>query len=112
MMPFSAPKRGISDKPLQRAREAAAIIGTNPREPPISMQRDATMRKAKYIQTMEHAAQVAGGYERLAGTLGVSGDELQRWMEGSTAPRPLLFLRVLDLVLNDLEGQTGRGKLP
>ena len=98
MMPFSAPKRGIPDKALQRQGAAAAIIRT--------------MQKAKYIQTMEHAAQVAGGYERLAGALGVSGDELQGWMEGSTAPRPLLFLRVLDLVLNDLERQTGRAKLP
>jgi hypothetical protein len=112
-MRFSAPKRGISDKPLQRAREAAAIIGADPlAEPPISMQRYATIPRAKYIQTMEHAVQVAGGYERLAGALGVSGDELHGWLEGSTAPAPLLFLRVLDLVLNDLERQTGRGKLP
>jgi hypothetical protein len=57
------------------------------------------MGRALYIESVEHAASVAGGYERLAAALGVSIDEVERWSAGSVIPETSLFLRLLEIVL-------------
>jgi hypothetical protein len=61
------------------------------------------MEKAAYIDTLEQATNIAGGYAELAAALGVSRSELDAWVMGSSVPGPALFLRVVDLVLSDLQ---------
>ena len=61
------------------------------------------MEKAAYVQTLEQAANIAGGYPQLAAVLGVTPSELDAWTKGSSVPGPALFLRVIDLVLSDLQ---------
>jgi hypothetical protein len=57
------------------------------------------MGRALYIQSVEDAASVAGGYERLAAELGVGTDEVERWRTGSAIPECSVLLRVIELVL-------------
>jgi len=61
------------------------------------------MQKAAYVETLEQAANIAGGFDELAIILGVTENELTAWTSGSSVPGPALFLRVLDLVLGDLQ---------
>jgi hypothetical protein len=55
--------------------------------------------RALYIQSVEDAASVAGGYERLAAALGVSTDEVERWSAGTAIPEAAVFLRLIDLLV-------------
>jgi len=57
------------------------------------------MGKALYIESVEDAAAIAGGYERLAAALGVSPEEVQSWSAGSAKPESTVFLRLLEIVL-------------
>jgi DNA-binding transcriptional regulator YiaG len=57
------------------------------------------MGKALYIESVEEAASVVGGYERLAAELGVSTEEIQSWSAGSVKPESAVFLRLLEIVL-------------
>jgi DNA-binding transcriptional regulator YdaS (Cro superfamily) len=63
------------------------------------------MDKAAYIQTLEHAATITGGHSELAALLGVTREELLAWTTGSCIPGPALFLRVMEVVLSDLQRQ-------
>jgi hypothetical protein len=56
--------------------------------------------KALYIQSVEDAASIAGGHERLAAVLGVSTDEVERWCSGVSIPECTAFLRIIDLIFN------------
>jgi hypothetical protein len=58
------------------------------------------MGKALYIESVEHAASIAGGYDRLAAELGVSTDEVAQWSAGSAIPECALFLRLLEIILD------------
>ena len=58
------------------------------------------MGKALYIESVEDAAAIAGGYERLAAELGVSTGEVESWSAGSATPECAVFLRLLEIVLN------------
>jgi DNA-binding transcriptional regulator YdaS (Cro superfamily) len=58
------------------------------------------MGKALYIQSVEDAASIAGGHERLAAVLGVSTHEVERWCSGVSIPECTAFLRVIDLIFN------------
>ena len=57
------------------------------------------MGKALYVESVEEAAALAGGYERLAAELGVSTEEVQSWSAGSAKPESAVFLRLLEIVL-------------
>jgi len=52
---------------------------------------------AFYVESVEDAAALAGGYDRLAAALGVSPDVVRGWCAGDAVPDSL-FLRVIDLV--------------
>jgi hypothetical protein len=58
------------------------------------------MGKALYIQSVEDAASIAGGHERLAAVLGVSTHEVERWCSGVSIPECTAFLRVIELIFN------------
>jgi hypothetical protein len=56
------------------------------------------MGRAFYIESVEDAAALAGGYDRLAEALGVSGDEVRGWAAGTAIPELSALLRLIDLV--------------
>ena len=58
------------------------------------------MGKALYIESVEDAAALAGGYERLAAKLGVSAAEVASWSAGSAVPETAVFLRLIEMVLD------------
>ena len=57
------------------------------------------MGRALYIESVEDAAALAGGYERLAEALGVSAAEIRSWSAGNARPESAVFLRLLEIVL-------------
>lgn len=57
------------------------------------------MAKALYIQSVEDAASIAGGYERLAAELGVSADQVRSWCSGASIPECALFLRIIEILV-------------
>jgi hypothetical protein len=58
------------------------------------------MGKALYIQSVEDAAFIAGGYDRLADALGVSIDEVDSWSAGRAIPECAMFLRLIEILLD------------
>jgi hypothetical protein len=53
---------------------------------------------AFYAESVEDAAALAGGHDRLAAVLGVTPAEVRRWCAGACVPDCAIFLRVIDLV--------------
>jgi hypothetical protein len=58
------------------------------------------MGKALYMHSVQDAAAIAGGPERLAEVLGVSAADVARWSCGAAIPECAVFLRVIDIVLH------------
>jgi hypothetical protein len=56
------------------------------------------MGRAFYIESVEDAAALAGGYDRLAEALGVSSEEVRGWAAGTAIPEISALLRLIDLV--------------
>jgi hypothetical protein len=74
----------------------------------------ARMGRSLYIESVEDAAAVVGGYEQLAAELGVSTDEVRNWCTGMTIPESMMFLRLIGLLFrpaalpkSDLSGPAG-----
>jgi hypothetical protein len=65
------------------------------------------MQKAAYVQTLEQAVVIAGGSEKLAAHLGVTQADLDGWAQGASVPGPAMFLRVIDLILGDMQRRLG-----
>jgi hypothetical protein len=66
------------------------------------------MGRAFYIETVEDARALAGGYDKLAQALGVSTEEVKGWAAGSVIPECLVLLRLIDLVtgVSDPKGRS------
>jgi hypothetical protein len=58
------------------------------------------MGRALYIQSVEDAVSVAGGYERLADALCVGTDEIERWRSGAEIPACEVLIRLIEFSLN------------
>jgi hypothetical protein len=56
------------------------------------------MGRAFYIEAVEHAAALAGGYDQLADALGVASEDVRGWAAGSAIPELSALLRLIDLV--------------
>jgi hypothetical protein len=52
-------------------------------------------------RVLRRACDIAGGRERLAGRLDVEMHALEFWMSGRATPPERVFLRVVDIVLED-----------
>jgi hypothetical protein len=63
------------------------------------------MGKAFYVQSVEDAASIAGGYEPLAAELGVSLDEVESWSAGSVIPECAVFLRIIEILVSPARGE-------
>jgi hypothetical protein len=53
------------------------------------------------VQTLQRAAQVAGGVEMLASYLKVRPSRLRLWLQGRVTPPMDVFLRAVDLLTQD-----------
>jgi hypothetical protein len=58
------------------------------------------MGRALYIESVEDAAALAGGYDRLAAALGVSIGEIKSWSAGGAIPDCAVFLRLIEIVVS------------
>jgi hypothetical protein len=56
--------------------------------------------KELYIQSVEDAAAITGGYERLAAALGVSPEQVRNWSAGASIPECAVFLRLIEILLD------------
>lgn len=65
------------------------------------------MGRAFYVESVEDAAAIAGGYDRLAAMLGVSAEEVERWSAGDSIPECEVLLRLIDVVTGSSD-PTGR----
>ncbi len=52
-------------------------------------------------RALERASDIAGGVERLSHRLGIDRHALELWLTGRATPPEAVFLRVVDLVLED-----------
>lgn len=55
------------------------------------------------MRSVDHAAELAGGYEELAARLGVRPEEVMDWSLGLGSPDTATFLFVLDLILQETQ---------
>ena len=60
-----------------------------------------------YSRTLLKAAQLAGGSQKLARHLRVPLADLQKWLGGSDAPPIAVFLKAVDLVLDETSPSGG-----
>jgi hypothetical protein len=54
-----------------------------------------------YAACVSRAAALTGGFEELGTVLGVKPGRLQKWAEGVGAPPDAMFLKIVDLLLDD-----------
>ena len=54
-----------------------------------------------YSRALLRAAELAGGRDKLAYTLRVPKAEIDKWIAGDTKPTRDVFLRVVDLILDE-----------
>ena len=56
-----------------------------------------------YARTLRRAAQIVGGPRELAAQLGVSGDDVVCWLDGTRRVPQEIFLKAVDIVVaNDV----------
>ena len=65
--------------------------------------------KSVQTRTMRAAAKVAGSPTKLRHRLGVRSSDLMDWLSGVQQPPREVFLRAVELVLDDLEGRSPDG---
>jgi hypothetical protein len=58
------------------------------------------MKNDVYIRSFARAAELLGGVDKLAAHLNVSKSHLRWWIKGSGSPPVDLFLRVVDLLMD------------
>lgn len=59
------------------------------------------MAASVYSRAVEKAAALIGGQEQLATYLGVSPEELRKWMADMAKPPLKTFLRIVDLIIDE-----------
>ena len=61
------------------------------------------MSKWLFVVALRRAAEILGGTEALQKYLQVPGSELHRWLAGESVPPKGIFLRVVDVLLEEQE---------
>ena len=73
---------------------------------------DARVSTSVYSRAVRKAAEMVGGRERLARTLQVPLSEIEKWILGEKKPPRELFLRVVDLIVEDSAAAGDAGDPP
>jgi hypothetical protein len=62
-----------------------------------------TLARELSMRSVEHAAELAGGYEALARRLGMRTEQVMDWSLGLDSPDTASFLFVLDLIMQETQ---------
>ena len=65
------------------------------------LRNDAAVTAIVYSRALLRAAELLGGREKLARVLRVPESEIDKWIGGETKPPREVFLRVVDLILDE-----------
>lgn len=65
-----------------------------------------------YSRAVRKAAEMVGGRERLARVLQVPREEIEKWILGEKKPPREMFLRVVDLIIEDAPSSDAAGDPP
>lgn len=65
-----------------------------------------------YSRAVRKAAEMVGGRERLARVLQVPAAEIDKWILGDKRPPREIFLRVVDLLIEDSAGSDAANDAP
>ena len=65
-----------------------------------------------YSRAVRKAAEMLGGREELARALQVAQAEIDRWILGEKKPPREVFLRVVDILIEDSAGNDASGEPP
>jgi len=91
---------------LCRARHSAIILG-----PELRKER---LASSVYSRTLQKAAELSGGRAKLCRHLRVPMAELEKWIEDKAVPPLAIFLRAVDLVIDETPppADSGPGEPP
>ncbi|HET7362830.1 MAG TPA: hypothetical protein VFJ70_04565 [Burkholderiales bacterium] len=70
------------------------------------------MTASVYSRALLRAAELLGGRDQLARVLRVPKDELHKWIAGDAKPPRELFLRVVDIILDETSAAGGPTETP
>ena len=70
------------------------------------------MPASVYSRTLQKAAELAGGQKKLARQLRVPLSDLQSWIADKDEPPMAIFLRAVDLVLDETGAPAGSSEPP
>ena len=59
------------------------------------------------MRSVDHAAELAGGYDALAERLGVGSRDVVDWVRGAASPDTTTFLFVLDVIMEETRKLSG-----
>ena len=59
------------------------------------------MAASVYSRTLQKAAELIGGYARLASQLQIPADDLQKWVRDEAVPPIEVFLQAVDYILDE-----------
>jgi hypothetical protein len=78
------------------------------------LRNDSRVTASVYSRALLRAAELVGGREQLANVLRVSKGELDKWIAGEAKPPREVFLRVVDLILDEtaVVGGASEGQEP
>ena len=65
------------------------------------------MAASVYRRTLQKAAELIGGHAKLCRHLHVPADELQKWIDDKGVPPRAIFLRAVDLILEETPAPGG-----
>ena len=70
------------------------------------------MAASVYSRALQRAAQLVGGREKLAKILRVPRAEIDRWLADEAKPPREIFLRIVDLILDETTPAADTGEKP
>lgn len=70
------------------------------------------MTASVYSRALLRAAELLGGRDRLAQVMRVPRDDLDRWMSGGAKPPREVFLRVVDIILDETAAASDANDTP
>ena len=65
------------------------------------------MAASVYSRTLQKAAELIGGRAKLCRHLHVPADELQKWIDDKAVPPTAIFLRAVDLIIEETPSPAG-----
>ena len=66
-----------------------------------------TVAATVYVRTLQKAAELLGGRAKLCRHLRVPAAELDKWLQGSAKPPLAVFLRAVDVVVDEVPAPGG-----